>query len=183
MDGRKYTVTVMLQLSATLINQPVMSLRTGGQVATTVTPILNPANLKIEGLYCDDQFEPVQLVLLGQDIRDRIGNGFVIDDHEVLVESEELIRLQNVLKVQFELIGKPVFTDKKKKLGKVVDYAVDGSALFVQKLYVGQNILKSINNGQLSIDRNQIVEISDSKIIVKDPLQGVKDSAPAALPA
>ena len=173
----------MLQLSSTLFNQAVLSLRTGGQVATATEPIINPNNLKIEGFYCDDRFEKKQLILLTQDIRDRVERGFVVNDHEVLVEPAELVRLEKVLKLQFSLIGKPVVTVNKHRLGKVSDYAVDDVALYVQKIYVGQNILKSLTAGNLSIDRNQITEITESKIVVKDPLQGVKDAMPAGAPA
>jgi sporulation protein YlmC with PRC-barrel domain len=173
----------MLQLSASLTNQQVLSLRTGGQVALVTDPIMNPNNLKIEGFYCVDRFEDAPLILLTQDIRDHINQGFVVDDHEVLTSPEELVRLEPLLKLQFTLLGKPVYTDKKKRLGKITDYAVDDVSMYVQKLYVGQNILKNLNSGQLSVDRSQIVEITDRKIVVKDPLQGVKESAPAALAA
>lgn len=172
----------MLQLSSTLLNQSVLSLRTGGVVATAIGPIINPNNLKIEGFYCDDRFDKNQLILLTQDIRDRVERGFVINDHEVLVEPEELIRLQKVLKLQFSLIGKPVVTVKKQRLGKINDYAVDDVAMYLQKIYVGQSILKSLTGGNLSIDRSQIVEITDRKIVVQEPLKGVKDSVPVGAP-
>jgi hypothetical protein len=52
----------------------------------------------------------------------------------------------------------------------------------VQKIYVSQNLLKNIVGGSLSIDRNQIVEITNRKIIVQDPLKPVKSAVPAAAP-
>lgn len=169
----------MLRLSSTLMNQAVLSLRTGGQVATALEPIINPNNLKIEGFYCNDRFEKRQLILLTQDIRDRVEQGFVVNDHEVLVEPGELVRLEPILKMKFQLLGKPVVTVNKRRLGKVNDYAVDDAALYVQKMYVGQSLIKSITGGSLSVDRSQIVEITDHKIIVQDPLKGVKSPAPA----
>jgi sporulation protein YlmC with PRC-barrel domain len=180
-----YTINTMLQLSSTLINQAVLSLRTGGQVATAIGPIINPNNLKVEGFYCDDRFEKKQLILLTQDIRDRVERGFVINDHEVLVDPEELVRLRTVLKLQFSLIGKPVVTVNKRRLGKLNDYAVDDVAMYVQKIYVGQSILKSFTGGNLSIDRSQIVEITDRKIVVQEPLKPVENAVPAGavLPA
>lgn len=155
-----------------------MSLRTGGDIATTREFIINPNNLKIEGFYCDDRFDKTRMVLLNQDIRDMIKQGFVVDDHEVLVQPSELVRLESVLKLNFALIGKPVVTVNKQRLGKVTDFAVDDSTLYVQKIYVGQSILKSLSGGTLSVDRNQIVEITDRKIVIQDPLKGVKATAP-----
>lgn len=165
----------MLQLSQTLIGRPVMSLRTGTAVATTISAIFNPNNLKIEGFYVQDSFDSKKkLILLCQDIREIIPQGIVINDHEVLGESDELVRLKEVLEIGFELIGMPVQTEGKSKLGKVNDYATDTSSMFVQKIYVSQSIMKSFSGGALSVDRSQIVEISSSKIIVKDLQQPLR---------
>ena len=165
----------MLQLSQTLIGRPVMSLRTGTAVATTISAIFNPNNLKIEGFYVQDSFDSKKkLILLCQDIREIIPQGIVINDHEVLGESDELVRLKEVLEIGFELVGMPVQTEGKSKLGKVNDYATDTSSMFVQKIYVSQSIMKSFSGGALSVDRSQIVEISSSKIIVKDLQQPLR---------
>jgi sporulation protein YlmC with PRC-barrel domain len=169
----------MLQLSQSLINRPVLSLRTGTTVATTISTIINPNNLKIEGLYCLDRFEKTRLVLLYQDIRDVLPQGLVVNDHDVLSEPEELVRLDDVMKLQFELIGKPVITVSKEKLGKVNDYATEVETMYIQKLYVGQNLLKSFTGGNLSVDRSQIVEITARRIIINDILK----TAPAAVAA
>lgn len=158
----------MLKLSPTLQNLPVMSLRTGGKVAQATTPILNPNNLKIEGWYCADIFSKQQLVLLSQDIRDFVPQGIAVDDHESLSDPDELIRLKRTLELQFELIGKTVITNHKRRLGKVNDYAVDTDTMKVQKIYVARPVFKSLRDGQLSIDRSQIIEITDRKIIIRD---------------
>lgn len=175
----------MLQLSASLLNRPVMSLRTGGVVATTESAIINPNNLKIEGFFCQDRFSKEKLVLLTQDIRDSINEGFVVNDHDVLSEQEELVRLKPVIELQFELMGKHVETTAKQKVGKVSDFAADSETFYIQKLYVGQSLLKSLSSGQLSVDRTQIVEITNRRVVIKELLQPVQSgvTAPAAAPA
>ncbi|MGB4800557.1 MAG: hypothetical protein WBP03_03515 [Candidatus Saccharimonadales bacterium] len=160
----------MLRLSASLIGQPVMSLRTGQPIAVITSAIINPDNLKIEGFYCADKFSRAQLVLLYQDIRDVIPQGVVVNDHDVLAEPHELVRLKTVMEIHFELLGKQVVTLSKHKLGKVTDYSTEIETMYVQKLYVSQGILKGLTKGNLSVDRNQINEITDSKIVVNDPL-------------
>lgn len=172
----------MLQLSGTIIGKPVMSLRTGGPVATIARPIINPNNLKIEGLYCQDTFHKGTLVLLSQDIRDIITQGVVVNDYDVLVEPDELVRLEEVMKINFDIMGKPVVTAAREKIGKVNDYAVDAETMYIQKIYVGQSILKSFSGGQLSVDRNQIVEITDKKIIIQELLKPEKAVAAVTAP-
>src|SRR5438132_1213873 len=126
----------MLQLRQTLINRPVMSLRTGGKIATATEVIINPNNLKIEGWYCLDQHSKKKLVLQSQEIRDIVGQGIVVNDHDALSEAADLIRLQQIIKLNFGLLGKPVVTVGGQRLGKVNDWAAELPSLFIQKLYV-----------------------------------------------
>ena len=158
----------MRQLSASLLNKPVLSLRTGTPIATITRPIINPDNLKIEGFYCQDRIDKNELILLCQDIRDMLPQGFVVNDHDVLVEPEELVRLKKVLEIDFEPLGKPVVTIGKQKVGKVEDYAAEAETMFIQKIYVSQSIFKNFTGGSLSIDRSQINEITPSKIIINE---------------
>jgi sporulation protein YlmC with PRC-barrel domain len=170
----------MLQLSESLLNRPVMSLRTGQPVATALEPIINPNNLKIEGFYCTDRFNHTELILLYQDIRDVIAQGFVIDDYDVLTPADELIRLKDVMELGFKLIGKPVVTVSKQRIGKVSDFATEIETMYIQKLYVSQSVFKSLAGGNLGVDRNQINEITDKKIIINELLKGTPATAGVA---
>lgn len=172
----------MLQLSGGLLNKPILSLRTGGQVATATAAIINPNNLKIEGWYCHDRFSKKILVLLAIDVRDVIPQGLVVNDHDALTDPDELVRLKDIMQINFTLIDKPVYTLSKEKVGKISDFAVDLSSLYIQKLYVTQSLLKSFSGGSLSIDRTQIVEITNRKIIIQDLLKGTRAPVPATLP-
>lgn len=176
----------MLQLSSALVNRPIMSLRTGGEIAVALSPIINPNNLKIEGWYCQDRFDKkARLVLLPQDVRDILPQGIVVNDHDVLSEPAELIRLKPVMDLRFELIGKPVVTTGKSRLGKVSDYAVEVETLYIQKFYVAQPLIKSLSGGSLSVSRDQIVEITSRKIVIQEPLQPqpVQNRVTAPVPA
>lgn len=161
----------MLQLSKALINVPVMSLRVGGQVATAIEPIINPTNLKIEGWFCADTRSKKKLVLLSQDVRELLPQGLVIDDFDVLADPHDLIRMKDLLHINFPLLGHNVVSESKQKLGKVSDFATETTTFYIQKLYTSQPLLKSLKGGSTSIERNQIIEINQKQIVVKDPLQ------------
>lgn len=169
----------MLQLSSTFANKAVMSLRTGTPVANIGQPIINPDNLKIEGFHCEDIFTKAQLILLYQDIREMLPQGFVVDDVDVLSQPAELVRLKDILELNFQLIGKPVETQSHDKVGKVGDFATEIETMYIQKIYVNRSVLKSLTTGQLSIDRSNIIEITNRRIIINDLLQ----TAPAAATA
>ncbi len=171
----------MLKLSDTLLGRPVLSLQTGQQIAMTTGILLNPNNLKIEGFYCSDKVSKGERVLLYQDIRDVIAQGFVVNDHDVLAEPSELVRFKKLMDIDYELLGKPVVTTGKKRLGKVVDFATEIETMYIQKLYVTQGVIKGLTSGNLGIDRSQINELTNKKIIVNDPLESgaVRAGVPA----
>lgn len=166
----------MLQLSAMLLNRPIMSLRTGAQVGVTLSPIINPNNLKIEGFYCQDNRRR-QLVLLEQDIRDVLPQGLIVNDADALTEPEELIRLKDTMQLHFELIGKQVVSTGKHKVGKVTDYATETQSMLIKKLYVSQSLFKNFSTANIGVDRTQIIEITRNTIVIQD-LEG-KVPAPA----
>lgn len=168
----------MLKLSNSLINQPILSIRTGSPIAIAVRPIINPHNLKVLGWWCDttngDQ------VLLADDVREFMPKGFAVNDEEALAKPNDLVRHQDVLKIHFELINKTVRT-KRHKLGKVSDYSYN-DGLFVQKLYVSSPLHKVFSSEDTRlIDRDQIVEVTDQYILVRDT--EVKVSAEELAPA
>lgn len=148
-------------------------------MAQVIEPIINPDNLKIEGFYCEDRFSKGRLVLLWQDIREVLRQGYVVDDHDVLTDPSELVRLQNVLELKFTLVGKEVVTVDRQKVGKVSDYAAETTTMLIQKIYVSQSILKSLTGGSLSIDRSQVHEITPKRVIINE----LAKKAPATAPA
>ena len=171
----------MLKLSDAMTNIKVMSLRTGGQIGAAAQMIINPNNLKIEGWYVDDRFSGQRLILLAGDVRDIIAQGIAINDHEVLSDPDDLIRLKPILEINFQLVGKYVQSQNGKRYGKVTDFAVETSSLIIKKIYASKTIVKSLSGGSLSIDRTQIVEITNSTIVIEDPT--VTDKSPATVPA
>ncbi len=169
----------MLQLSSTYYDRPILSLRTGGPVGHALSPVINPNNLKIEGWYATARGEKSSYVVPVNEVRDIINKGIVVNDHSSLTHTEDLIRLTDVINVGFEIIGKSVLSENKKKLGKVSDYAVDDESMFIKKLYVNQSILKNLGTQQLIIDRTQIVELNDRHVVVRDTSIRAKTTAQA----
>lgn len=146
-----------------------MSLRTGGPIATLLLPIINPDNLYIEGWHVEDNRSKQQLVLLSNDIREVLPQGFVVNDHEVLVVASELVRLKEIIALRFNLLGLKVNSENGTRYGKINDYAFETKNLFIQKLYVSQSLVKNFNGGTLSIDRSQIVEVTDKRVVIEEP--------------
>jgi len=173
----------MLKLYESFQNTLVLSLRIGGPVAKVVSPIINPNNLYIEGWNVEDNRSKEPLILLSKDIRDLLPQGIAIDDHEVLSTEEELVRLQDLMQLNFSLGGLKVTSQSGQNYGKVSDFAFETSNFFVQKIYVAQPVIRNLTGGTLSVDRSQIIEITNRRIIIEDPTIKAGDKMPAALPA
>jgi len=174
----------MLRLSPTLYNQPVLSLRLGGRIATATEPIINPHNLKIMGWWCEAPDSKEPLVLLADDVRETISDGIAVNNEEALCAPEDLVRHRKILEINFQLLDKPVRT-KRHKLGRVEDFSYN-DGMFVQKLYVGRPLVKVLTtDSTVIVDRTQIIEVTDSHILVRDTdiKVGAEDLARAAAQA
>ncbi len=157
----------MLFLSTQFHDKNLFSVRTGGKIGVVNKPIINPNNLHIDAFECTD-FRNNILILLDIHIRDFSPKGIIIDDPSDLSEEEDLIRLKPIITLNYSLVGKVVVSGNK-KVGKVVDYASDKDSLFIQKLYVNPPVWSAISKPQIIVDRQSVIEITDSKIVINGP--------------
>lgn len=170
----------MLMVGSRFIGMPVLSLHIGGQTASVKRTIVDPEDLKIiafelEGPLLKDP--EIGSYLMADDIRETSSQGLVVDSADRFVEPEDVIRLNNILELNFNLEGlKVVAKDGKneKKLGKIVDYTVDSSTLTIFQLIAQRPFMESFVDPQLTINRSQITEIDDYKITIKHDKQKVK---------
>ena len=162
----------MLYLSTKLTNQPLMSIRSTGKIGTVLEPIINPHNLHIDGFYCDAFNAKTEQILLDMYVRDLSNKGIIIDDHANLSDPDELLRLQPVMDMNFQIIGKQVLVNKK-KVGKITDYAVDRDSLFIQKFYVQPPVWQSLQQNHLTFDRVSVIEVTDTYISFSGPEEKV----------
>jgi hypothetical protein len=177
-------ISIMLRMSDSLFNIPVVSLRLGQPIAIAETPIINPHNLKIVGWWCRENGAPGKQILLTEDIRENLSQGIAVNDEDALSAPEDLVRHKEILDANFQLIDKLVKT-KRQKIGKVNDFSYN-DGMFVQKLYVARSLIKVFSSEDTAIiDRTQIIEITDSFILVRDTevKSGEEELAGAAVPA
>lgn len=158
----------MLLLGERLLGTPVMSLQVGTKIATTVEPIIDPRNLIILGYEVDGPLlESRPKFIRIADIRELSDIGMIIDSSDELVDLDDVIKIKEVLSLNFTLVGMKVVDERGHKLGKVEDYILDTDSFVIQQLSVKGGILSSLSSTGHMIHRSQITEISDTAIIVK----------------
>jgi len=167
----------MLMVGSSLIDYPVLSLHLGGLASHTINPVIDPESLSIIAYQLNDrEIDDPEAgdILMIEDVRELSDNGFIIDSTDRLVERSEVIRLDKVMDLDFKLIGLKVVTKDGKKLGKIIDYTVDTGTFSIFQLIVQRPLLDAIVDPELTINRSQIVEINDDKIIIKHDKQKVR---------
>lgn len=166
----------MLYLASKLQNLGLYTIRLGGCIGNLNKPIVNPHNLHIDGFYCILPNNPEDQIILDIDIRDLSLKGAIINNHEDVSQAEDLVRLKEVLDLNYNVIGKSVYAGNK-KIGKVSDYAIDNKSLFIIKLYVQPPVWQALTAHELVVDRSSILEVSESKIIISGPEEKSKEIA------
>lgn len=154
-----------------LVGLQIISLHTGQLVGELGSPIINPHSLSLAAFRCKTRWQKKRqedLILLTQDIRQVASGRVLINSVDEIRPVSDLVRLQEVIKIDFSLIDKPVRNESKRRLGKVDDYVVNPQDFWIQKIYVRQPFLKNLAVHSLVIDRQQIIEVSDRFILVND---------------
>jgi uncharacterized protein YrrD len=159
----------MLFLKERLENVPIMSLQTGAQIAQTGEFVIDPRQLKVVAFYCvGSRLDVNPAILHVSDIREIGSLGIIVDDADVLMSPGDLVRLQEVLGYHFKLNDKQVVTESGKKLGTVANFTLDSTTLYIVKLHVRPGMFKAFMSPELIIDRQQIVQVTDDEVVVKD---------------
>lgn len=158
----------MIILGSNLKNAPVMSLQTGGEIARTSDPLIDPADLSIKAYEVKGSLlDEKQIHLLRiADSRELSDLGFIIDSIDEIVPLSDVIKLQELHDLHFQLDGMLVTDEKRKRIGKVIDFTLDTGGFIIQQLTVRRPLLKSFNDTELVIHRSQIIEISSKAIVV-----------------
>lgn len=145
-----------------------MSLQTGGRLASTQKPIIDPSNLKIVAFEVEGQLLSERPALLRvDDIREMGRVGMIVNSNDEFIGVHDVIKIEKLYKLGFPLINMVVIDDTKRRLGKVEDYTVDTDSFVIQQLTVQRGFFRGLTDTGLLISRTQIIEINDNEIIVK----------------
>ena len=169
----------MLISYSRLIGAPILSIQAGGPIATIKNAIVDPDNLKILGFNLEGPLlnHTDATILDVRSIREYSQLGMVIDNIDELVAPDDVIKIQKILELNFDLINLKVKTKKGTKLGHLVDYTVTSEDFVVQQIIVKRPLVKALVDPELTISRKEIVEITDYEVIIKDEEKTLKARA------
>lgn len=157
----------MIVLESTLKNIPVMGVQTGGELAQLSTPVIDPATLSIVAYAVSGRLlshHPTYLRIA--DIRELSDIGVIVDSIDEFVIQGDVIKIDEMLRLQFSLTDMRVRDEKGTNLGKVTDFTIDTGSFYIQQLTVRRPLLHSLTDTELLVHRTQIIEINDKAIVV-----------------
>ena len=167
----------MLVSGAKLINTPIMSMQTGAPVGFISAPIIDPDSLKIIAFRLTGPTLTNANIVPVNSIREYSSLGMIIDGAEELVAPGDVVKIDEVIALNFLLTGLKVETKKGSKLGRIEDYTLTIEDYIIQQLIVKRPALKAFIDPELVISRQEVVEVTDDKVVVKDEEKVLKSRA------
>lgn len=168
----------MLVSNSKLIGLPILSVQDSGPIGSIASAIIDPDTLKIIAfrIYGATNSDGGNILDV-RSVREYSKYGLVIDSADELVGDSDIVKIEKVLELNFNLIGLKVETKKGTKLGKITDFTVTEDNFSVQQIIVKRPTIKSFLDPELVIPRAEITEVTDYKVIVRDEEKVIKERA------
>ncbi len=158
-----------------LVGLSVGALNQSKKAATVCGVVFDPDSGKAIALLV--KINPLSLrpdVISWLDVREISKEAVIITDEDSILPINELVRAEELYNDGFDIIGLPVFTKRKKKLGKDVDYSVDtesGSliSISVHGLWGYKAIFNRANIYKIQLDKIIVKSDVSSKELLAEP--------------
>ena len=168
----------MLVTSSKLIGTPILSMQASGSIGNISELVVDPESLKIVAFIITGPLADKRANILDvKSVREYSSFGMVINSIDELVQKEDILKISDIIDLNFNLINLKVESKKGSKLGHVSDYTVTSEDFTIQQLIVRRPLIKSFTDSELTIPRREIVEVADYKIIVKDEEKTIRKKA------
>ena len=157
----------MMILGSSLNKAPIVSLQTSSAIGQTTRPIIDPADLKVLAYEVSSPLlHTSPLIVRIADVRELSDLGMIVYSIDEFVDPHDIIKLNAIYELQFNVVGMNVTDEKRHKLGKVIDFTLETGSFYIQQLTVKRPLFKSLSDTELLIHRSQIIEINNDTIVV-----------------
>jgi len=144
----------------------VGALDEGALVGKVLRTVVDPRQIRLIGFTVrTGTFWPKVLAVSFSDVVDVDKNGAVINSKESLVEKNEIVRLGELIKIKFSLVGLPVYSRNRKRLGTVTDAVAETLNGDILRIYVQSLFEKRV------FARSQIEKMTLTEVVIRDLAQ------------
>jgi len=161
----------MEKMFTNIIGTPVVEEDGTRPITTVKDVVMDPERGKIIALIVDANqnkvITPYDILSFGDVIR--------IQGREVIIDASDVIRIEEVQKINTPIYNNRVETQEGEYLGRVVDFSVEPEGLNLQKLFVAKGFLGIVRHSARIIPAKKIVEVLPEKIVVENQLNKAKE--------
>jgi len=155
---------MLIELSK-LEGMPVGALEEGALAGRVWKVLVAPDELKVVGLAVRtgrlSWLWPKILVVAFVDVVDIDKNGVAVKSRESLTEPDEIVRLKEILKYKFSLLGLPAVSKSGERLGRVTDALAETDTGALSRLYVRKFLDSRV------FERAQVVKMNYKKVVLE----------------
>ena len=154
----------MFITSSKLHQLPIASLDDNKKIGQVSLVIFDPDDFSIAAIEVaiGSFIFKKMLYLSSKDVVDVDKNGLVVKNSEVLVEKNEIVRINKIIKDRTPIINQKAYTKNNKYLGKIFDLLIDTNSLTIDKFYISSFWHERI------LPRNRVIKVTKYAVIFSD---------------
>ncbi|MCL2371554.1 hypothetical protein FWC63_02310 [Candidatus Saccharibacteria bacterium] len=173
----------MLYYNSGLIGLPVREARSGDTLALVEKLIIDPRSFTLAAIQLTTLAKEKCFLVTDSIAELSLQHGIFFTDTDAISTLPELPRLEEVINLGFELLKLPVRTqgakkNRSQKLGAVEDFVIDDTSFAVFQVVVKRGLFSGLMP-ELAINRQQILELTNTELIVDDAYAKATDPVPA----
>ena len=139
-------------------------------VSKVAFPIIDPQTGNLLGYYC----KPQNKVLTTHEITGYYVQGIILNDNFEFNDVNDLPRIADILKSKIKIIKLPVYTTENEYIGKCRNIYINTKYNTLTSILVQKSSFPFFTSVKHIIPKQQIIEITSKKIIVKPLLKSLK---------
>lgn len=172
-----------MQILATGLNNcPIFNIQSSRIVGFIKFPLVDPSSLKVVIFCVNAPHEKSPHYLLSNSAIINNQNVITIRREDDISEADELVRYKKLISDQPTLLRYTVITQSGRKIGRVEDYRFESQTCFITKLHIRVNPWQRLWLDNRIIDRVDIAEITDKKVIIREGLSKNRVRLKSTLP-
>ena len=158
----------MIYLASDFMGYKVISLASESDIGQINGILIDPYKFTIAGFWLETFMKGYQAypILLTQSLRQIDRRRIFINDTNELNEPEDLPKLNEVLNIDYQMIGKRIVSTTKNYLGRIEDFSFDDYNFDVVYLVVKPPLYHRLTQSRLQFSRGQIEKVSNKEIEV-----------------
>lgn len=172
----------MVRFTTDIIGAQILLFQEHATLGPIKRLIFSPETGEVLGLVVYDPIQKKEAILQPASIKKLAGDIIIADGYDALSAASDLIRVEEALRVDPQIVKERVYTESGQFLGKVVGATIETISWKLNRLYVNPPLGLGLLAKELLIPAKKIVKIEKKQIIVTDDYARIKGTKAVSVP-